>query len=1120
MRSDQKTQLNLNFRAWPRQARVAILCVLTLVLMPVPSSCAQDPQPSAQRFSIVGVVKSGNIPIPGATVTATNSVTGDKVVTWTDVDGTYSLLVSTTGRYTLHTEMAAFAPTTREIEVTDSSVRADLAMSLLSRVQQTARPAQRPTMAGGNRGFQSLAVLQGEATGESSAGNAGDQVVPPGMPVPGVAPDAATESIAFSGNSSGTGMFGMSSDEMQQRMREAREQQGGMGGGGGGGFGGGPGGGGGGFGGGGPMIFGGGRGRFDINRPHGMVYYTAADSALNAAPYSLTGQPSIKPGYLNNRFGVSLGGPLNIPKIYKGGSKTFFFLNYNGSRGETPYDSFSTVPVANQRAGNFSALCRNGFANGVCNDRDTKGNVVNQLYDRIAGQPIPNNNLLDSLDPNLKISPIAQGLLKYIPPPNLPGSVQNFHFVTAATSNFDDFNIRLMHAFGSSSIGPRRRGPQNNLTLGLHYHGANTVLTNPFPSVGGNTTGRSFDVPVGYTRSIGKLINTVRVDYNRSRASTRNLYAFTQNIAGSLGIGGISQNPFDWGLPNLSFSHFGSLTDTNPQLLRNQTLTFSDNMIWNHGKHTWRWGGDFRRIQLNTEASTDARGTFVFTGANTAQIVGGQPMPNTGFDFADFLLGFPQQTRLQTAAQPGDNNYHFRGNSWDLYVQDEWKLRGNLSFNLGLRYEYVSPFTELNDRIANLILSPGFPSGTPAVTLVQPGQGYPASLVRPDRNNFAPRVGIAWKATPQMVLRAGYGINYNTTAYQAIAQQLAFQPPFSLTQTNVQAVAGDLTLKSGFPTPAKGVVTNNFAVDPNYRLGYVQIWNLDVQQTIKPTLLLNLDYTGTKGTRLDIVDDPNRTPTGILIPSVQPFNWEIAQGASVAHAGTARLRKRLQHGISIGGSYTFSKSIDNASTIGGGATVVAQNALKLAEERGLSSFDQRHKFTADYLWELPFGHDRRWLTGNGALRAMFGDWNWSGDWTIASGLPFTPRVLGNISDVNRGTNGTLRANVVPGQPVSISDQSIDQWFNTAAFVIPAAGEFGDARRNSIEGAGSRVFNMAFTKIIPLKESRTLEVRAQLANVFNMPQYAAIDTTVNSPSFGRVVSVGSMRTIQVTARFRF
>ena len=203
-----------------------------------------------------------------------------------------------------------------------------------------------------------------------------------------------------------------------------------------------------------------------------------------------------------------------------------------------------------------------------------------------------------------------------------------------------------------------------------------------------------------------------------------------------------------------------------------------------------------------------------------------------------------------------------------------------------------------------------------------------------------------------------------------------------------------------------------------------------------------------------------------------------------------------------------------------GTTNVAQNAFDLAAERGLSSFDQRHQFTADYLWELPFGHERRWLTGNSPLRAIFGDWNWSGDWTIASGLPFTPRILGDFSDVSRGTNGTLRPDVVPGEPVSIPNPSVTEWFNTAAFVAPPSGHFGDARRNSIEGPGQRLFDMAFTKIFPIRESRFLEFRAQFSNIFNTPQFLTIDTVVNSPTYGRVISVGAMRSLQLTARFRF
>jgi hypothetical protein len=422
----------------------------------------------------------------------------------------------------------------------------------------------------------------------------------------------------------------------------------------------------------------------------------------------------------------------------------------------------------------------------------------------------------------------------------------------------------------------------------------------------------------------------------------------------------------------------------------------------------------------------------------------------------------------------------------------------------------------------------------------------PDSLIRPDRNNFAPRIGFAWKPLSKTVVRGGYGVNYNTGAYQGMAQQLAFQPPFSTTQTNIQTVAGDLTLQSGFPTASTGGITNNYAVNPNYRLGYVQIRNLDIQQQIRPTLLLNLDYTGTKGTDLDILEAPNRSATGILIPTAQPFTYENSAGDSEANAASVRLRKRLSNGFSIGGIYTFSKSLDDASSIGAGATSgsgraglgsggtaagggggssssgassVAQNALDLSAERGLSSFNQTHKFTADYLLELPFGHDKRWLTGKTPLRAIFGDWQWSGDWTIASGLPFTPHVLGSAAEINRGTNGTLRPDLVPGQSVSLSNPSIGEWFNTAAFALPA-GPYGDARRNSILGPGTLLFDMAFTKVIALNESRVLEFRAQASNIFNTPNYTSIDTSVTSLSFGRVTAVGGMRQITMTARFRF
>ena len=1073
------------------------------------------PAPAPVR-TIQGVVRSGKIPLPGATVTAVNRATGQKVVGWTQPDGSFKLSLPADGEYVVRVQMAAFATAMSRVNVgpSNQNPHVDLEMVLLSRSESPSgnAPGRFGGNGAGNRGFQALSVFQGEG-GTDQGVNGGDSVTPTGVPVPGVPPTVATESVAVTGSNSPS-LAGLSSDELRSRYQDQLGGISGPGGppGGGGGFGG-PGGfGGRGGGGGGGGRFG---GRGSRNQIHGTIYYSANDAALNAAPFSLTGEPSPNPAYLQQRFGGAAGGPLIIPHIYNG-AKTFFFVHYNGTLGDTPYSYYSTVPTLLERSGNFSQTLVNG--------------KPVQIFDPSTGQPFANDIIPQSM-----INPAAQGLLNYIPLPNLPGQVQNFRSVLAAKSDSNDLNIRLNQALsgGSTGRGPGRfRGPQNNLTFGFHYHESDQTLTNSFPSVGGQTIVHGYDVPIGYIRSFGRLINTFRVEYNLSTIQTQNLYAFNTNVTGALGINGVSQSPANWGLPNLSFTNFASLQDTVPVSDRNQTVSLTDQMLYTHGKHTLRWGGDFRRIEINTRTASNPRGSFVFTGLNTAEMVNGTPVAGTGFDFADFLLGLPQQTSVQYGTNP--SGYHFRGNSWDLYAQDEWRVRGNLSFNIGLRYEYVSPFSETANQLVNLDIAPGLA----AVAPVLPGQVgpltgtvYPSTLVNPDHLAFAPRVGIAWKAHSNTVVRAGYGINYNTTAYANIAQDLAFQPPFSFTQTNVESLTNHLTLQNGFPTPPVNTITNNYAVNVNYPLGYVQIWNLDLQQTITPTLVLNLDYTGTKGTHLDLLDAPNRTPLGLLNPAVPAFYYEDSVADSNANAGTVRLRKRLAHGISVGGTYTWSKSLDNASTIGAGSalvspngtvtgqTLVAQNPLNLKAEYGLSSFDQRNKFIGDYLWELPFGHEKRWLSNSGIARDFLGDWEWSGSWTIASGFPFTPRVLGSFGNVNSGVNGTLRPDLT-GEPISLSNPSIAEWFNVGAFVIPPPGQYGNAGRNSIEGPGEVVFDMAMTKVFPLKESRMFEVRASATNVFNHPQYTAIDTVVNSPTFGRVISVGAMRAMLMTARFRF
>jgi hypothetical protein len=1097
-------------------------------------SAVQTAPPASTSFEITGVVKAGKTPLPGVTVTASNSLTGKKFSVATAANGAYTFTGLPRGRYVVRIEFMGFAAQTQEIVLKPETPagKFDAEMVLASRQQDQGALGNLAALVTAGRGFQSLAMdnlsalAGGGAAGMSQGmmgggqnGNGGDMS---SLPLNGAGAEGPTESVSITGAQGRTQDFGGGSeDDIQEKIQEFRDRsqreggnlQGGS-----------PGGGGpGGMGGGGPMIMRLPR-NLNINQPHGMLYASDDSGALDAKSYSLTGLATPKASYNVPRFGAFLGGPLNIPKIFNGGNKTFFFAGWNGNRGSTPYDAFSTVPTLAERSGDFSAAT---YKNGS----------PVQIFNPKTGQQFQSNGQLNVIDPSL-ISPSAQALLAFIPLPNLNNPTQNFHYVTSGSSSSDSVNFRLIHNFGSGGLpfmnfgggggsGGRKRA-QNNINFGMNWTRSSTTLVNPFPSLAGGNSLQGLNASAGWVYGRGRATNNFRVNYNHNHVATTNLFSNVQNVAGDAGIGGVSTNPFDFGLPGISFTSFAGLTDPVPRRELDQTFTFSDTLSWSRGKHNWRFGGDYRRILQSFRSAKNAEGSFVFTGFATSQVSSGAPVANTGYDFADFLLGLPQQTSLQS----GTNSYDFRANAFDAYAQDDFRFRPNLSFNLGLRYEYNGPYTEANNQIANLNVASGF---TGAQLLVPAGAVLPSgfsgavpsstrSLVNPDRNNFAPRIGIAWKPMKQTVVRAGYGINYNLAQYGAIIQNFAFQPPFAVTSTNISSLANPLTLQSGFPAVGAGV-TNNFAVDPNYRLGYVQIWNLDIQRQLPAGLVMNLDYNGSKGTRLDV-------ERAITIAGVQPFIYESSAANSVFHSGSIRLRKRMAHGIAVSATYAYSKSIDDASSIGGGGTVVSQNPFDIAADRGLSSFDQRHKFTGNWIYELPFGENHR-LLQRGALSHVLDNWQWSGDFTIGSGFYFSPRVLGNSVDINRGVSGSLRANVT-GAPVSLSSPSTLEWFNTAAFCSsgsstpgsgstcanPSGSSFGDAGRDIIEGPGQFTFDMNLSKTITVKESRALELRIQAANVFNTAHFTGLNTIVNSLTYGEVTSVGNMRRITLLARFRF
>jgi trimeric autotransporter adhesin len=1082
---------------------------------------------------ISGRAAAGGTALPGVSiiVTVADAV---KAVTSSALDGTFQLALPS-GSYTVRAELTGFGPLeqTLELGAAPCDRQLTLELSLLARTPRAA-----PAAAAGSR-FETVAVQT------QAAAAAGLEVNPPDRETmetarlllpPGFTTEGPTEAVAIMGSMAsidrgmlndrlaaiGRGELDPMTGDLAQGFGPGFDQfqgpggRGGPGGPGGfGGRGGGPDGRGGGRGGpgDGAFVIGGRGGR--QNAYTAQANYTFGGSVLDSTPYQLRpDSPVAKQPYNRQNYGGTVGGPVKIPGVYDGTRRTTFTVNYGGNRGGDLFDQYATVPSEAIRNGDFSFAPR-------------------QLIDPATGTPF-----LDNQIPLDRMSASSLALMRFIPLPNLPGTTRNFHFVSTVDSAADNVNVRVTHNFtpppagrggrgraggpGGGRGGPGGRGGRGNqqgttvvLNGQLQYRHNSGEQLNVFPDLGGRSTGSTFSTPIGLNIVHRRQLHNVNVNYSRTTARSLNRYAFRENVAGDAGIEGVATAPFDWGVPGLSFSSLSSVRDVAPSDREDTRLTLAYTWTRPVARHTLRIGGDVRWDSATSRTDPNANGTFVFTGLHTS---GGQSSARGGgLDFADFLLGLPQQASVQYG--PGRTTLSSR--SMSLFVQDDWRKSTNLTFNLGVRYELLRPFLEENGIMVNLDAAPDFSSVTPVVS---GGTGsftgaFPDTLVLTDANNVAPRVGFAYRLAPGTVLRGGYGIGFNSGSYSAIARQMVSQPPFAATNTSIGSPEAPLSISDPFAAAQPNETTNNYGINKSYDLGLVQTWNADISRDLNPVWNVGAGYTHTRGSSLDIVRAPNRGPDGLRIEGVQPFLWQSSEGASRLHAATFRMRRRPVRGIGGGVTYTLARSRDNASTIGGGGTVVAQDDRNLDAEWGLSSFDRMHQLTADGSVELPFGRNRPWLNNGGFWASLLADWRVSTTFVWQSGTPYTARVVGAAADVARGTNGTLRADY-NGEPIGVSDPTIDRFFNTSAFSVPLTGAFGNSTRNLIVGPGSRLLNAQIARDVRLGGTRVISLQVNANNLLNLVNYAAIDTTVNSPTFGQVLSVRPMRTVQLNVRFRF
>jgi hypothetical protein len=814
---------------------------------------------------------------------------------------------------------------------------------------------------------------------------------------------------------------------------------------------------------------------------HGSLFEFYRNGALDARNFfAPSSEP--KPKYLRNQFGGSLGGPIKR-------DRTFFFGDYEGTRSREGITRVTNVPTALERAGNFSQ------------------SLFGVPTDPFTGLPFPGG----VIDPG-RIHPVGRAIAALYPLPNRNVPFQNFVSSPTQRDRNDSFDARLDHQL------------KERADLTFRYSFGDRNLFEPF-------TGPSFSLVPGFGDTVKRrsqnamgaltlvltpnLVNETRVALSRISSSVTQE---ASRVNPDLGLPVISPNVRDAGLTFITLTGFSPLGDegNNPQNSVTNVYQILDTASFARGSHLIKFGADIRFAQQNAFRDVESRGRMQFS--PFAQI--------SGNALADLLLGFP----LLTSIARVDNPQHLRTQSYNFYVNDSFRIRPRLTLNVGLRYEYNTPPVDTEDR-ANVY-------DVATRRLVRVGtNGVPRGGFTPDKNNFAPRIGFAWTVgeDQKTVVRAGYGVYYDQSPF-APGEALYFNSPFFDNNFFFSLPGLPLTLSNPFPSFFPFPLPDSaLAIQRDLRTGYMQHWNLNVQRELPGNSILEIAYVGSKGTKLLTARDinqpqPSPLPPGLpFVPRPNPQFDDIDLLESRANSNynslQARLQRRLSNGLAGLVSYTWSKSIDDASNFfsSAGDPNFPQNSYDARSERGRSNFDVRHRVSASYSYDLPFGNGRRYLSNSGWASTLLSGWQTFGIVTWQTGRPFTVALLSEID--NSGTGRSIlgfgandRPNIV-GNP-DPSRRSPQQWFNQSAFTFPARGTFGNAGRNILEGPGYRNVNASLVKNTALSERVDLQIRAEVFNLFNHPNFNLPDNFLGSPTFGQITSARDPRHIQFGAKLLF
>jgi hypothetical protein len=857
--------------------------------------------------------------------------------------------------------------------------------------------------------------------------------------------------------------------------------------------------------------------RSGTNQLRGSLYEFFRNDALDAthffANYAGLGKRPLR----YNQFGATLGGPIVLPRIYGGRDRSFFFISYEGTRVRIGKTGQLSVPTEEQRNGDFSRLNYRGNR-PIFDPATTRPNPAGP---GVVRDPFPGNRL-----PGSRFTPFARTVLALYPKPNLDVAAGN-NFV-APLSDISDNNhgmARLDHRFS----------PNHSVWFRYSIFDGIASDISPIDYGGSSTTTRTHNVGLSYLGILGPgSLVELRLGYNRPAYLILQDGAYKRDYATELGLKNLLREPIAWGVPHVSLSGFSTIgSDTNPTTQLSNVYQVVSHLTLVRGKHQVKLGWEGRKTNYNDRSERAVRGSFNFTGAFTADP---QRSTNTGVSVADLLLGLPLTAMGSNTSLAANLN----GFSYAAFFQDDWRVASRLTLNLGLRYELNTRYTDVQDRLT--LFDGSYPGGRLLLAgrsqAYIPGRGLveaprtPRGLLPADRNNWAPRIGLAWRpfGHNRTAIRLGYGIFYTIIQMEDL-RTFVRNPPFgeviSLRSDQNGNAEGpevlrvaDLFPERGAPAARPGVYgPGKPYVDP-----YYQQWNLSMQQQLPANVLVELGYMGSKGTRLTqrinanqaVLDrDPTR-PTPILTRRPYPLFGDdiritLTDANSTYHAGFVKFERRLAQRVSLLASYTFSKSLDGASLFNQRPRDIYNRRL----DKGRSSFDLRHRAVMSGTWELPFGKGARYFT-EGLPARLLGGWQVNAICQLRSGFPFSVGVSGDIA--NNGASTQLAHQV--GDPWEGDVRRRERWFNTDAFVLPARGTYGTSGRNILDGPGAFDLNISVFRHIRLTEQARLQIRGEFFNILNHTNFGQPGSTVNTTGYGIIQSAADPRIIQLGLRISF